>query len=1211
MEINMTDLSQIMNIIKKINSYCQEIDGLRVAINEHLVSETAEVQQSVTQLINSMAQKFNAFKVRHFGSIHKQIDALVDLLCQDYSSEYNAIKSKQFTFSDRFDENERVLNERIGHLNGLIQQLNNVNFDTLVPPVKIEIEGESFITYTNENRANAKHFNCDSSKMSSINDPKPIKALAHEVFLCCIQIKQCVDALCGIYEKQFNITGYNSFVKSSARSWLDELKARLEAQYGRKFDELFIDEKAQAIPRSFFTQLEAEERAADVDFISGASKYNDSINIGNMMLLVESDQEHLDYIADSPTLSNYLKDGFLSAPLILNLKECGNILLNINEDSYSESTISFVNQLIMQFLVSFPANRITFCLIDIDNKMGFSQFKLMTKINTNILFNGIIRDDRQLENTIKDMEQTMYKVDDDILSYNSVEDIFEYNEKYEANPQNVHLFVLVNYPTGMRDDIAKRVIKIIQNGNKAGIFSIIINNAACQLAPGYKQTEHQQFIENASKSSITIDKKNEQFTLRLGIKNHFEPKPETEVSINSLGAVVDMLKESAEDNRQKVVPLTDMFKDADEAVKSRKGIAPSEAVLDIPIGKRGGETQNLLLKTTGDGSAHAVLIGGTGSGKSNLLHTIIMSACYKYSPEELNLYLVDFKGGVEFEFYEANKVRANQIPHIKLIGVTSDLEDGVSILYNLQKELRRREDEFRQCGVEDVVAYSKTIGKKKPRLFVIIDEIQELFEQDDRLGQKAIDILRELFKKGRAFGINILWASQNIPKAPGLKDKVLSQIGNRISLRLNEPDDALDIKIDPKVVKNLNRPEKGLGVINDIRYGNDSVEFRVAFAETSENRPVEVKKILDKWKDVSTSMTQEPLFIVGDDDEPSPMDGNTIFNYVPQDEDAVSKSFDSYYVQLGQDYVTGKPYDMPIALRENKTNILLAGYDIEILRDMMGYALLSIITNQMTNLDCVKEGTKIYYANGEMINPKNSNDLYNVIRNDFNHMIEPVSSTEQIVNCIKTVYKTYKQRSIESDSSEYANVYTPIFVVIHSLQRYTDLFTENPMLHVSEENEQTVAKQEIASGQPDKSKLAEALDLFGSANSSRATATATTQKSKMPDVIYFSDAFKELLNRGGKFGIHFIISIDNPFAIQALKNEIPEIMYKVFVKGINSNVISQMLGDYKASNSINNPKVALVAMQDEKTKIRVYRYDDEQDQSWYKKLCANYSKLKG
>lgn len=80
-------------------------------------------------------------------------------------------------------------------------------------------------------------------------------------------------------------------------------------------------------------------------------------------------------------------------------------------------------------------------------------------------------------------------------------------------------------------------------------------------------------------------------------------------------------------------------------------------------------------------------------------------------------------------------------------------------------------------------------------------------------------------------------------------------------------------------------------------------------------------------------------------------------------------------------------------------------------------------------------------------------------------------------------------------------------------------------------------------------------------------------------------------------------------AINALKNDIFETMYKIFVKGTNSNVVTRLLGDYKASSSLNNPKVALVAVQDERTKIRVYRYDEATDETWYKTLCANYRKL--
>lgn len=1203
----MTDIVKIIDTIRSINSYCAEMDELEKSNASQYQKEKVSIEKQTSDLISDMQRKYDIYKNRHFVSIKNEIQALVDLISKDYSVEERSGSVDVSEFNAfTYEENERKLVDLIGTLNGYIQQLNNVDFDTLVPPIKVEVDGETFITYTG-NKADAKHFDVNSRSMDSIADPKPIRELAINILSCCGKVNACVDVLSDQYDKEFNIVGFNSYVKSSATAWLAELKAKLDTEFSTRFDQLFRDERAEAVPKIFFEHLIADGVETDVDITAGSSDYREAINIGDMKLLVEQQAKHLNYIKESPVLHKYLQDGYLSAPLILNLKEKGNILLNISEENYSEETVRFVNQLIVQFLLAFPANRITFCLIDIDNKMDFSKFKSLTRINNSILFNGIIRDDRQLENTIKDMEQTMYKINDDILSYNSVEDIYQYNRSFEANPQNVHLFVLVNFPTGMRDDTAKRVLKVIQNGKKAGIFSIIINNKACQLSPSYKPTEYSQFIENTKPYSLVINKAANVFNLDLGIKNYFVPKKD--IYTPALNSIVDMLKDSAESNRQKVVPLTQMFDEIDRIEKSPKGIPLSAEVLDIPIGARGGEIQNLLLKTTGDGSAHAVLIGGTGSGKSNLLHTIIMSACYKYSPDELNLYLVDFKGGVEFKFYEANKIKAKQMPHIKLTGLTSDLEDGVAILNNLHKELRRREDEFRKCRVEDIVQYTK-LGKKIPRLFVIIDEIQELFEQDDRLGQKAIDILREIFKKGRAFGINILWASQNIPKAPGLKDKVLSQIGNRISLRLNEPDDALDIKIDPKVVKNLNRPEKGLGVINDIRYGNDSIEFRVAFAETSENRQKYAQDIIEKWRGVTSSIAREPLFIVGDDDESSPVDGNTIYNVIPKKEDIISKSFDSYILQLGQDYVTGKPFDMPLALRENKMNVLLTGYDVEILRDMMGYSLLSVIMNQITNVDCVKEHTKIYYANGEMINPKNSNDLFNVLRNDFRQLIENVSSTDQLLECIKATYKIYKQRSLESDSLEYAKVYTPYFIVIHSMQRYTDLFAENPMLQISTTQTPgaapTVQQPMI---QPNTAKLAEAGAFFAAGNAMKTSAHTPTQKSKMPDTIYFSDAFKEMLSRGGKFGVHFIISIDNPMAITAIKNDIPETMYKIFVKGTNSNVVTQLLGDYKASSSLNNPKVALVAVQDERTKIRVYRYDEATDETWYKTLCANYRKL--
>lgn len=1196
------DMEAIAKVIDSINNRCVDMDILKRDLRHEYRAEEVRIERESEALISDMQKKHEAYRNKLFASLRTEIEELVALLCKDYASEWNRCSVSADAFEGlTYEEIEQQLNGFVESINGCVGELNAVDFDALVPAVKLELSGKKFITYTT-NRADAQKFDCYTPVRKDVLDPKPLGSIIGRLFPYCKKALACLDAMVAICDKEYNAEGFVQYVKRSATAWLAEKEARLRGQYAKIFDLLFGE---KAISSSFFLDLKEQGAASDVDPTVGASTYNETITIGDVKVPVTEEREHLAYHRESPTLSKWLKNGYLLAPLVMNLRKCGNVLLNIDEENYSEQTRDFVNQMILRFLLSFPASRLNLCLIDIDNKMEFSRFKSLTKINNSILFNGIIRDDRQLENTIKDMEQVMYKIDDDVLSYNGVEDIYEYNRRFEANPQNVYLFILVNYPSGLREDTAKKVLKLVQNGNKAGIFSIIINNEDCPLPSGYKKEEYDKFIESVAQHALVFDKNENGFVLDPGIPCIFSPRRNVDVSM--LPDIVDMLKESAENSKQKVVPLAQMFADSDAQAASEKGIVPGDDLLDIPIGLRGSEVQTLYLPTRRNGDVHSVVIGGTGSGKSNLLHAIIMNACYKYSPEELNLYLVDFKGGVEFKFYEAGKVKEKQIPHIKLVGLTSDLEDGVAILYNLQKELRRREDLFRQNGVEDIVHY-RALGNSIPRLLVIVDEIQELFEQDDKLGQKAIDILRAFFKKGRALGINILWASQNVPKVPGLRDKVLNQIGNRISLRLNEPDDALDIKIDPKVVRNLNRPEKGLGVIGDLRYGNGSMEFRVAYAENSERRREYAQRIIDKWSSVTASTAQEPLFIVGDDGEPSPVIGSTIYTQNPSPSQIVSKAFDSYVLQLGQDYVTGKPCDIRLGLSAEKMHLLLAGYDVELLRDMMGYALLSVIMNQITNADCRQDTAKVYYANGEMLNPKNSDDLFNVLRNDFAPFIENASSGDGMLACIKEVYKTYKERSLASQSSEYAKEYAPRFIVIHSMQRYTDLFQENPMLSLKAES--IAAPETATAGQSSSPTLADALRAFGAAKpSASATPSATSERSKMPDSILFADAFQELLTKGSQLGIHFIISTDNPLGIQALKNSIAEIQYKVFVKGISATVVSQMLGDYKIANSLGNPKVALLAVQDEYTKIRVYRYDQTTDAQWYAALCEKYRAL--
>ena len=1202
----MITMEKILETVARLKTACKTMDALVDRVTTEYQDEQMRIKTETQALIDEMQQALKRYEAKHFSPLLTQLTTLAaDLeMTDDFSTVVQAAHETETCL-----QLKEELFDAIRRLNDWVKQLNETDFDRLVPPVSIELLGEEFITYQ-ISRENAKQYSTNSQKPTySEKLPKQVNSLLTQATSVCREAITLLARLRAAYERDMNFARYAATVRSDATAWLAEAKAKKESIQSKKYTELFLDESAGAVPKSFFTTLEAEGLASEVDPAVAPSSYARHINIGDLCFPVAASPQHIKYFADSPVLATYTdtEEGSVHAPLILDMKHCGNLLLNVNEETYAEDTVAFVNQLIMQFLLAYPANRISLCLIDIDDRMHFSQYKLLTKINTDILYNGIIRDDRQLEDTIKDMEQTMYKVDDDVLSFNSVADIFEYNEKFEANPQNIHLFVLVNYPSGMRDDIARRALKIIQSGNRCGIFSIVINNRACSLSPGYKQAEHTAFLDGVAKYSTVIDKDAYSgFSLRVDADNEFYPN--TDITLDLLPGIVTMLKDSAEKTLQKSIPFTRLLEDTDAVVASPKGLAPSSAVLDIPIGARGGEVQSLLLKTTGDGSSHAVVIGGTGSGKSNLLHTIIMSACYKYSPDELNLYLVDFKGGVEFKFYEAGGNRAKQLPHIKLLGLTSNLEDGVAILSNLLAEQKRREDVFRTAGAEDIVQY-RALGHKMPRLLVIVDEIQELFLRDERLGEKAIAILSAFFLKGRAFGINILWASQNIPNAPGLKNRVLSQIGNRISLRLNEPEDAREIKIDPKAVKNLTRPEKGLALINDIRYGNDSIEFRVAFAENSENRTIYTDRILEKWKTFAADAARDPLFIVGDEEEASPLVGESVYNAKP----ATVENPTVYTLQLGQNYISGKPHSIVLDLYKEKMNLLMAGFDLEILRDMMGYSLLSTLIAHSMNAHRAISDATIYCANGEMISQENSLDLFNVLRADFGHVVENVSKTTQLLACILKAYNLYKQRREEADGAEQAAVFAPTFIFIHSLQRYTDLFNENPMLKLEDEPvpPPVPTSPAIPEAVPTEGHTPKA-DLFKKPSFiADAPQVSVGRTERAANNVFFTTAFTELLQHGGQFGIHFVISTDNPLSIAPIKEALCGSAYKILVKGINANVMSQILEDYKNINTLNDTKIALVAMQDTYEKIKTYRYDIEKDGTWYTSLRDTYKALLG
>lgn len=170
---------------------------------------------------------------------------------------------------------------------------------------------------------------------------------------------------------------------------------------------------------------------------------------------------------------------------------------------------------------------------------------------------------------------------------------------------------------------------------------------------------------------------------------------------------------------------------------------------------------------------HACLIGGTGSGKSNLLNCIIVHILKNYKGAKL--YLVDLKGGLEFSTYEAVQ---------NVVAYSESLKDVEKVIADVEAEYTDRLKVMKEAGYRD---YSKYLNDKPntnmKRAFFIIDEFGGLLRLNSKKdGFDAIETLIDLSKRVRAVGIHIVLATQrptvdNIPS--DLKANVSAIIGMR------------------------------------------------------------------------------------------------------------------------------------------------------------------------------------------------------------------------------------------------------------------------------------------------------------------------------------------------------------------------------------------------------------------------------------------------
>lgn len=223
---------------------------------------------------------------------------------------------------------------------------------------------------------------------------------------------------------------------------------------------------------------------------------------------------------------------------------------------------------------------------------------------------------------------------------------------------------------------------------------------------------------------------------------------------------------------------------------------------------------------------HVLLAGRSGSGKSNLLHVLIHSLCHVYSPSELNIYLLDYKQGTEFNVYASPP-----LPQAKLVATESDPEYGVTVLAHLTEELEKRAQEFKGRSVRDFGEYRESSAAELPRILLIIDEFQILFSEGRQVAEPAEKMLNQLLRQGRAYGIHVLLATQTLKGIQSLSmGQLISQIGCRIALACSEEDSAMILGNSNWEASKLSSPPEGI-INNSNGAKSANQRFLIPFAD--------------------------------------------------------------------------------------------------------------------------------------------------------------------------------------------------------------------------------------------------------------------------------------------------------------------------------------------------------------------------------------------